>query len=364
LEVNFKKEKRITMAHNLNFKNGRASFVSRKEMAWHGLGTIVESLTAKEALVMGGLDFQVEKRPLYVPGVALGFEDAKKFQRIGREIVRGTDTNGNDILTSNYHKLIRFNKQYSTVRTDNDFPLGIVGEKYHVFQNHEAFEFFDSIVGENYAEYETVGALGNGETIFITAKLREEMVFNKDLIDKYLLLSTSHDGSSSISVMFTPIRVVCNNTLTLALRGKNSHKVLINHTVNAKDRLENAKRVLGLVGQSKIAYEAAFGNMLNIKATDEEATEVFKKVLKLEPDDKGIYSTRAKNILDSIETYYHIGPGQPDIVGTGWGVYNAISGYFQNVKTYQADDTKFKSTFFTTQHTQRETAFSEILALK
>lgn len=351
------------MAHNLNIRNGRAAFVSKKEKPWHGLGTIVDSLTAKDALVMGGLDFEVEKRPLYVPGVALGFDEAKKFQRIGRELVNISTEPKEIKLASNYHKLIKFDRQFATVRTDNDLPLGIVGEKYHVFQNHEAFDFFDSIVGKNYADYETVGALGNGETIFITAKLKSEMVFNKDLIDKYLLLSTSHDGSSSITVMFTPIRVVCNNTLTLALRGRNSHKVVINHTLNAKARLENAKRVLGLVGQSQIAYEEAFGNLLKVKVTDEIATEVFKKVLKLEPDDKGKYSTRAVNILDSIEAYYHLGPGQQEIVGSGWGVYNAVSGYFQNVKTYQTDDSKFKTTFFTSQQASRETAYSELLAL-
>lgn len=352
------------MAHNLNIRNGRASFVSKKEKPWHGLGTIVNSLTAKDALVMGGLDFEVEKRPLYVPGIALGFEDAKKFQRIGREIVDISTEPKEVKLVSNYHKLIKFDRQFATVRTDNDIPLGIVGEKYHIFQNYEAFEFFDSIVGKHYADYETVGALGNGETVFITAKLKEEMIFNKDLIDKYLLLSTSHDGTSSIVVMFTPIRVVCNNTLTLALRGKNSNKVNISHTLNAKARLENAKKVLGLVGQSQLAYQEAFGNLLKINVSDEEATEVFKKVLKLEPDEKGKYSTRAVNILDSIETYYQIGLGQQEIVGTGWGVYNAVSGYFQNVKTYQTEDTKFKSTFFTSQNEVRLNTYNELLDLQ
>lgn len=351
------------MAHNLNFNKGRASFVSKQELPWHRLGTVVDTLTSKEALELGGLDFVVEKRPLYVPGVALGFEDAKKFKRIGREIVNISTDPKEITLASNYHKLIKFNRQFATVRTDNDFPLGIVGEKYHVFQNYEAFEFFDSIVGEKYADYETAGALGNGETVFITAKLKEEMVFNKDLIDKYLLLTASHDGSSSITVMFTPIRVVCNNTLTLALQGKNSNKVLISHTLNAKIRLENAKRVLGLVGQSALAYQEAFGNLLKINVTDDEATEVFKKVLKLEPDNKGKYSTRAVNILDSIETYYHIGFGQQEIVGTGWGVYNAVTGYLQNVKTYQNDDSRFKTTLLTSQNNIRLEAYNEILDL-
>jgi phage/plasmid-like protein (TIGR03299 family) len=344
------------MAHNLNFNNGVASFASRKEPAWHGLGKIVEAMTSEEAIKLGGLDFIVEKRPLYVPGVDMNFEEAKQYKRITRSFIR----NEEQTLVPVYNKLVKFKEQFATVRTDNDFPLGIVGSKYHVIQNHEAFNFIDSIVGQKYAEYETVGALGNGETIFITCKLKQEMIINKDLIDKYLLLTMAHDGTGSIQVMFTPIRVVCNNTLTIALRG-NKNKVVIKHTAKAMDRLEQAKQILGLVDQKTQAYEEAFKHLLKIQISDEKAELIIEKSLGLVRDEKDKFSTRAENIFTLAKKYYQVGLGQQEIVGTGYGVFNAITGYLQNVKNYSDADAKFKATFLNTQNIIRDTAYNLIL---
>ena len=213
------------MAHNLNFRNGEASFASRREKAWHGLGKVVEAMTSEEAIVLGGLDFEVEKRPIFINTLeTLDKTEAPKYKSITRQLVPNPDITSDTKWLSEYRRNILFQNQYATVRTDLNIPLGIVKSRYHVIQNREAFDFIDSIIGKGVADYETVGALGNGETIFITCKLREEMLINKDVIDNYLLLSMSHDGSGSIVVMFTPIRVVCNNTLTLALEGKNKNK--------------------------------------------------------------------------------------------------------------------------------------------
>ena len=103
---------------------------------------------------------------------------------------------------------------YATMRTDNGAVLGVVGEDYQIVQNRDAFTFFDSIVGGDGIMYETAGALGKGERIFITAKLLVYIKFgNNELIEKYLFLTTSHDGSGSITVAFTPVRIVCANTM-------------------------------------------------------------------------------------------------------------------------------------------------------
>ena len=104
---------------------------------------------------------------------------------------------------------------YATVRTDNDVVFGVVGKDYVIVQNTEAFSFFDAIVGGDGIQYETAGALGKGERIFITAKLPDYIkVGNDDLIEKYLFLTTSHDGAGSIMAAFTPVRIVCNNSAT------------------------------------------------------------------------------------------------------------------------------------------------------
>ena len=348
------------MAHNLNFKaNGVASFASRKEKAWHGLGTIVEAMNSAEAIELGGLNFHVEKRPIYINSSEhLLFEDAKKWRNINRVI----DDSNPEEPKPIYRKNIIIPNQYATVRTDTDQPLGIVGERYHVIQNYEAFDFIDSIIGEGKADCETVGALGNGETIFITCKLREEYVINKDLIDKYLLITMSHDGSSSITVMFTPIRVVCNNTLSFALEAKDN-KVTIRHTLKAKEKLEAAKKVLGIVDQQSLAYKEAFGRLYNIPVSDSKAKEVIEKSLKLPRDEKGQLSSKALNILNNADYYYQVGVGQENIVGTAWGVYNGIVGYLQNSKEYKNSEAMFKNTFITGIET-RNRAIQQLLMLE
>jgi len=349
------------MAHKLNIRaNGIASFASRKEKAWHGLGTVVDAMTSEDAIKLGGLDFVVEKRPvLYLGGKALSFEEAKGFTSIARKFTVDESTQKQ---VPNYYRLYEHKDKFNTVRADTNQALGVVGSKYHIIQNSEAFDFIDSIIGKGVAEYETVGALGNGETVFITCKLKDGMVINKEDIDKYLLISMSHDGSSSITVMFTPIRVVCNNTLSLALKG-NLNKYTIRHTQNANAKLEHAKTVLGLVDKQTMIYNQMFEALTTIKVSDMDAKYIMEKSLKIERDIDGELSTRAQNILHSCEDYYHIGAGQENIIGTGWGVFNGITGYLQNAKEYSNSEQKFKNTFMTSGVTTRIEAYNNIMSL-
>lgn len=341
------------MAHNLNFKNNRASFASRKEIAWHGLGQVVDAMTSEEAIKLGGLDFEVEKRPKYYhSNKHILFDDAKNHDIISR--VKLKDSNI-------YKQEFVIPDKFVTVRNDTNQYLGEVGAKYEVIQNWEAFDFMDSIIGKQ-ASYETVGALGNGETVFITAKLTEELVINKDQIDKYLLVTMSHDGSSSIQVMFTPIRVVCNNTLTAAIKG-NQNKVSIMHTRNAKVKLEASKRILGIVDQGSLAYKEIFSDMFNCYVNDKDAKSVIEKSLGLVRDNKNNLSTRGENILFQANKYYHQGIGQQEIVGNYWGVYNGVTGYLQNVKEYKNEEVKFKNTFDSGDSNARQRAFNIITNL-
>lgn len=350
------------MAHKLNIRaNGIASFASRKEKAWHSLGHVIDAMNSADAIKLGGLDFHVEKRPvLYLGGKSISFEEAKGFKNIARVMTQGEGINKVNVPA--YYRVYEHKGQFNTVRTDTNQALGIVGDRYHVIQNSEAFDFIDSIIGQGVAEYETVGALGNGETIFITCKLKDGMVINKEDIDKYLLISMSHDGTSSITVMFTPIRVVCNNTLSLALKG-NLQKYTIRHTANAKQKLEYAKIVLGLVDKQTLIYNQMFEALTTIKVSDMDAKYIMEKSLKLERDIDGELSTRANNILLSAEDYYHIGAGQENIVGTGWGVFNGITGYLQNAKEYKDKEAKFKNTFMTSGVTTRVEAYNNIMSL-
>ena len=323
------------MAHNLYFneQTGKHSFFSVKEKAWHGLGQIVEGYpTSAEALHIAGLDYIVQKRRLF--------------------------TVANETLTileegkSGIHQ-IEVPDYYATVRTDSEAVLGVVGKDYEVVQNTDAFAFFDAIVGGDGIQYETAGALGNGERIFITAKLPGYIrVGNDDLIEQYLFLTTSHDGFGSITAAFTPVRIVCNNTLNAALRNC-SYALKIRHTTNAKERLAQAHQLIGISNRFSQELEGIFNQWAKIRITDPEVKKLIqmalvpnKEVLQnIQSGKEDGLSTCFKNMTDAAFEYATSNDSQQleTTKGSLFGAYNAVTGYFQNVRAYKNEETKLKS---------------------
>lgn len=325
------------MAHNINFneQTGQHSFFSVKEKAWHGLGQIVQDYpTSAEAIQFAGLDFAVEKRKLFTYD----------------------NENQNDPDTDIIIPEIEVSNFFATVRTDNEEVLGVVGKDYEVVQNKDAFSFFDSIVGGDGVQYETAGALGKGERIFITAKLPSYIkVGREDLIEQYLFLTTSHDGFGSITAAFTPIRICCNNTLNAAMRN-HTNSIKIRHTANAKDRLEQAHRVMGISNQLAGQLESIFNNWTRVKITDLELHRLIQMAMVpnkevLDNIEKGQFnelSTCFNNMCNSVFEYAMSSPTQQveTTKGTLFGAYNAVTGYFQNVRTYKDDEAKLKSLLY------------------
>lgn len=245
---------------------------------------------------------------------------------------------------------------YATIRTDNENVLGVVGKDYEVVQNTDAFNFFDSIVGGDGIQYETAGALGKGERIFITAKLPNYIKVGKDdLIEKYLFLTTSHDGFGSITAAFTPIRIVCNNTLNAALQN-HSNAIKIRHTVNAKERLETAHRLMGITNKLSSELESIFNRWTKVRINDTEVKKLIQ--LAMVPNKEVLHniqsgkddelSTCFKNICDNTFAYALSNPTQQleTTKGTLFGAYNSITGYFQNVRNYKNEEAKLKSLLF------------------
>lgn len=321
------------MAHNINYNEhtGKHSFFSTKQKAWHNLGQIITDYpTSAEAIQHAGLDYEIEKRKLFTASSA--------------EIILDNEIVHNNIEVPNY---------YSTVRTDNDAVLGVVGKDYQIVQNRDAFSFFDSIVGGDGILYETAGALGKGERIFITAKLPDYIrVGNDDLIEKYIFLTTSHDGSGSITAAFTPIRIVCNNTLNAAMNNK-TNTVRIRHTSNARQRLEQAHKVMGISDMLSSQMESIFNHWTKIRITDNEVKKLIqsalvpnKEVLKtIQEGKEEDLSTCFTNMVDSAFEYAMSNPTQlmETTKGTVFGAYNSLTGYFQNVRNYKNDEAKLTS---------------------
>jgi phage/plasmid-like protein (TIGR03299 family) len=338
------------MAHNINYneQTGKHSFFSVKEKAWHNLGQIISDYpTSAEAIKQAGLNYHVEKRPLFT-------YDTENY-------MADPDT---DIIIPE----IEVPDFFATIRTDTDEVLGIVGNDYEVVQNVNAFDFFDAIVGgKDGILYETAGALGKGERIFITAKLPDYIRIGRDdLIEQYLFLTTSHDGYGSITAAFTPIRIVCQNTLNAALHN-HSHSIKIRHTGSAVDRLKQAHQLLGVTNLLANELEEVFNNWSKIRITDNAVKRLIqvamapnKEVLQnLQNGKLDELSTNYNNMVSSVMEYALTNPTQQEITtkGTLFGAYNAVTGYFQNVRNYKDDESKFKSIMYGTGLQRSQTAF-------
>ena len=325
------------MAHNINFneRTGRYSFFSVQQKAWHGLGQIVEQYpTSEEAIKYAGLDYEVVKSPLFTKGSGI------------IETTNGIEIGSSELEVPNY---------FANIRTDNNAVLGVVGKDYHIVQNREAFNFFDAIVGGGEGIlYETAGALGNGERIFITAKLPDYIRVGNgdDVTEKYIFLTTSHDGSGSITAAFTPIRIVCQNTLNASLRSM-TNVVRIKHTSGAKQRIENAHKIMGLANTLSNQLEGIFNEWAKVKVTDREVRKLIQLALcpnkeTLDLIKKGAedeISTVFKNVVEDAFAYAMISDTQQmdTTKGTLFGAYNSVTGYYQNVRSYKNDEAKLQS---------------------
>jgi phage/plasmid-like protein (TIGR03299 family) len=337
------------MAHNLfyNEQTEKHSFFSVREKAWHGLGQIVEDYpTSAEAIRYAGLDYTVEKRPLFTNSLANDLADLDNGQFPKTDVPQF----------------------FATVRNDNNAVLGVVGKDYEVVQNADAFQFFDAIVGgADGIKYETAGALGKGERIFITAKLPDYIKVGKqDLIEQYLFLTTSHDGFGSITAAFTPTRIVCNNTLNAAMRN-HSNGIKIRHTASANDRLKQAHTLMGISHAMAQELEELFNYWTNIRITDKQVKKLIQ--VAMAPNKEVItnlelglldkLSTTYTNIVDNAYAYAMADPTQQmeTTAGTLFGAYNAITGYYQNVRNFKDGDAKFKSIMDGTAKQRAQVAF-------
>lgn len=325
------------MAHNINYnqEKGKYSFFSVKEKAWHGLGQIVEQYpTSAEAIRYAGLDYEVAKSPLFTKGSGI------------IESLNGIEMGGSELEVPNY---------FANIRTDNNAVFGVVGRDYQIVQNREAFSFFDAIVGGGDGIlYETAGALGQGERIFITAKLPDYIRVGKgdDVTEKYIFLTTSHDGSGSITAAFTPIRIVCQNTLNASLRSM-SNVVRIRHTSGAKQRLDDAHKVMGLADTLSRQLEGIFNEWAQVKVTDREIKKLIQLALCPNTETLALIkkgaedeiSTVFKNTVEDAFAYAMTSDTQQmeTTKGTLFGAYNAVTGYYQNVRKYKDSEAKLQS---------------------
>lgn len=243
---------------------------------------------------------------------------------------------------------------YGTYRTDLNIPLGLVKSKYEVVQNRDAFNFFDDAIGENKAVYLKAGCLGYGEKIFVTAKLPIETTVNGDKINNYLVFSNTHDGSGAVDIMFTPLRVACTNMLAAGIESSFAH-IRIRHTKTVKEKLDRGAEVLRIACEKAKTAEELYNSLTFINMNDNQAKDYFARLILSETEYQALInydykngldklfrkdymtltntgiSMRKANQLSTMFDYYYYGVAQEEIKGTGWGAYNAVTGYYSNV---------------------------------
>lgn len=279
-----------------------------REKPWHGLGTNIEEAPAsKEALIAAGLNWNVRSEDIRLKN---------------GEIVKGYKAN---------------------VRDTDGTVLGVVTDRYRVVQNREAFAFTDALLGEG-VQYETAGSLLGGRKVWMLARMPHEYVIGGEQISPYLLFSNTHDGSGAIRAAITPIRVVCNNTLNLALQTARRSWSLM-HKGKIQERLEEARNTLFLGEQYMNALEEEFDVLRKKELTDRQVQEYIHLLLPVEPE---ISERQRNNILwlrrDLERRYFDA----PDLQETGRNAYrfiNAVSDFATHAEPLRKT-AKFKENLF------------------
>ena len=316
-----------------------AYLVKGAPFRYNGAVNVEKCTSSQQVMKEAGLDWSVAKCEMFAN---MPYSDSV-----------GTNADSFIELTPNgTRELRKCPNAYGIYREDYNIPLGLVKERYEPVQNVDAFKFFDDAIGKNEALWQTAGFFGNGERIFVSAKLPDNILVNGDPVDNYLVFTNSHDGSSGVKILFTPIRVICQNTLNAAIRNATNY-VSFRHTQSVHKNIDIAHEILGITRKQIQLVGEAYDAMSKIKMNDKLmlttlGTVIFseKELTALKATNHTLeqvanryywaindaeISTQKVNVFTKMIDYYHMGPGQKEIEGTGWGVYNAISGYYSNI---------------------------------
>lgn len=290
------------MAHNIETINGKAQMAYAGETPWHGLGTKVPNdLTPAQMLEAAGLNWTVSKVPAYAK---VG----------GKNVAIG---------------------QSALVRSLDDAILDVVSDDWNPVQNEEAFDFFNEFVAAGDMEMHTAGSLRDGQIVWGLAKVKESFeLFKGDQIDSYLLFSNFHKYGFSTDVRFTPIRVVCNNTLTLSLEGKVERMAKISHRKQFEPT--SVKQMLGIAHSKLETYKEMAQFLGSKKAKDEDIVEYFSRIFPVTGSNENKKKEVSKNAQIAMDIL-HTQPGHEYAEGTWWQPFNAVTFMTDHVIGRSAD---------------------------
>lgn len=282
-----------------------------RETPWHGQGLRVEDApSSEEAIRLAGLDWSVDQQPIY--------------------LADGTQIKDN----------------YANVRSSDGKALGIVGSKYKIVQNTEAFAFTDELLGEG-VKYETAGSLKEGKVIWLLAKMPEAFEVLGDKVEPYLVFTNTHDGSGAVRVCMTPVRVVCNNTLNMALRGA-KRVWSARHTGSIASKLDDARETLQFANNYIKATQETFEELYKVKLNDISLHRMLNNIVPITEDMSDRQKENQKTIRDDILLRYEEAPDLKVLDQTGARLVQAVADTTSHLEPFRLTanwkENRFKNT--------------------
>lgn len=279
---------------------------SVRETPWHGLGAVLERppATIAEAIEASGLGWRVAREPIAVD--------------------RGDAVTAGDWWEPRCEEIPGY---YATVRQDTRVVLGIVGERYRIVQNEEAFQFVDQLLGSS-LHFETAGSLNGGRRVWVLATLPEHVEVGGDAVRPYVLLMNSHDGSTAVIAATTPVRVVCQNTLNWGLQ-RAKQRFSIRHTEQISRRVHEARRVLDLSVDYYEQFRVTGNQLASERCSERQLQEVLGELYPSGTDDAMTERTRKtrEQVKERIVELFLRGDTQGNSPRSKWAAVNAIVEY-------------------------------------
>lgn len=299
------------MSHEIEMIDGIAQMAYTGEVPWHGLGVKVSNdLSPQQMLKAAGLDWQVEPRPCYT--------------RIG-------------------DKEVKIDRQ-ALVRDTDEKILDIISPDWKPVQNHQAFDFFNEFVAAGHMNMETAGSLKDGKIVFALAKVNEsfDLFKGKDQIDGYLHFTNPHSYGKSIDVRFTPIRVVCWNTLTLSLNTKVSNVAKWNHRREFNEEI--VKETLGIAKEKLKSYKEMATFLSEKQFKNEDIVEYFTRIFPVSGLKTGTEAL-SRNARFAIDEAMENQPGAELGRGSFWQMFNAVT-FMTDHTLGRSADTRLESAWY------------------
>jgi phage/plasmid-like protein (TIGR03299 family) len=305
------------MAHGLTSSD---SMFSVREMPWHGLGVVLKKSPSgvQDALKKAGLDWKVEKVPLQ--------------------------------LAAGRHAGQEMEGWFATVRQDTGQPLGVVSDRYEIVQNVDAFRFVDNLIGSA-MHFETAGSLHAGATTWVLARVPDHITVGGDTVVEYVLFRNRHDGKGAVQVLVTAVRVVCANTLGMALDGAEVDSVYtVRHVGEVKANIAEARRVMKMTVDFGKQF-AKFGNRLaSQKMTERKLNKVVDELL---VDRAASSKQRAR---DAVVHLFLEGDTIGNAPGSKWAGLNAVTEYLDYGRKVKSADSLFDRTMLDVDGLKRRAA--------